>query len=82
MLCKITDQGRQENPHCIDFVCPILLTYSDKMLHSSIKMTPYEATKRSNAIDATSTIYLQASFTRKYPELELGSSVMIYKQKH
>ena len=52
------------------------------MVHSSIKMTPYEATKPSNAIDANTNIELQASFTRKYPELEIGSSVKIYKKRH
>ena len=64
-----------------------MLTYNNNnnnnnnMVHSSIKMTPYEATKPSNAIDVKSNIELQASFTRKYPELEIGSSVKIYKKK-
>ena len=44
-------------------------------------MTPAEATKPSNAIDAKTNIELQARFTRKYPELEIGSSVKIYKKK-
>ena len=56
-------------------------TNNNTRVHSSIKMTPYEATKPSNSIDATSYIELQASFTIKYPELELGSSVKIYKKK-
>ena len=81
MLYKRIDQGGQENPQWIDFVYPIMLTYNNKMVHSSIKMTPYEATKPSNAIDAKSNIELQASFTRKYPELEIVSSVKIYKTK-
>ena len=51
------------------------------MLRSSIKLTPYEATKPSNAIDVTTNIELQASCTRKYPELEIGSNVKIYKKK-
>ena len=58
-----------------------MLTYNNKMIHSSIKMTPYEATKPSNAIDVNSTIELQASFTRAYPELDIGSNVKIYKKK-
>jgi hypothetical protein len=32
-------------------------------------MTPNEATKHGNAIDVKTTIQLQATFTRKYPEL-------------
>jgi uncharacterized membrane protein (UPF0127 family) len=77
MLYKRIDQGKVENPQWVDFVYPIMLTYNNKMVHSSIKMTPHEATKPSNAIDVKSNIELQASFTRKYPELEIGSNVKI-----
>ena len=45
-------------------------------------MTPYEAAKPSNAIDANTNIELQATFSRKYPEVEIGSSVKIYEIKH
>ena len=58
-----------------------MLTYNNKMVHSSKTMTPYEATKPSNAIDVKSHIELQASFTRKYPELEIGSSVKFFFKK-
>ena len=81
MLYKRIDQGGAENPQWIDFVYKIVLTYNNKMVHSSIKMTPAEATKPSNAIDATTNIESQARFTRTYPELEIGSSVKIYKKK-
>ena len=43
--------------------------------------TPYEAAKPSNAIDGKSNIVSQASFTRKYQELEIGSSDKIYIKK-
>jgi hypothetical protein len=75
MLYKIIDQGKIENPQWVDFVYPIMLTYNNKMVHSSIKMTPNEATKPGNAIDVKTNIQLQATFTRKYPELEVGSNV-------
>ena len=52
MLYKRIDEGDPENPQWIDFVYPIMLTYNNKMVHSSINMTPAEATKPSNAIDA------------------------------
>ena len=81
MLYKRIDQGGATNPQWVDFVYQIMLTYNNKMVHSSIKMTPAEATKPSNAIDAKTNIELQAIFTRKYPELEIGSSVKIYKKK-
>ena len=81
MLYERVDQGGAENPQWIDFVYPILLTYNNKMVHSSVEMTPYQATKPSNAIDVNYTIELQASFTRNYPEREIGSSVKMYNKK-
>ena len=51
------------------------------MIHSSITMTPYKATKPSNAIYVKHIIKLQASFTIKFPELDIGSNVRIYKKK-
>ena len=54
MLYKRIDQGGQENPQCIDFVYQIMITYNNNMVISFIKMTPYQATKPSNAIDAKS----------------------------
>ena len=77
MLYKRINQGTQENQQCIDFVFQIMLTYNNKIVHSSIKMTPYEATKPNNAIYVKTHIELQAAFTRKYPELEIVSSVKI-----
>ena len=59
-----------------------MITRNHKMVHSSIQMTPYEATKPSNAIDANYTIELQASFTVKYPELEIGSSLNCITRRH
>ena len=58
-----------------------MLTYHTKRVHSCIKITPYEATKPSNAIEVKTNIELQASFTIKHPELEIGSNVKVYKQK-
>ena len=81
MLFKRIDQGKQDKPQWGDVVYPTMLTYTDKMVHSSIKMTAYEATKPSNAIDVKFNIDVQASFTRTYPELEIGSHVKNYKKK-
>ena len=81
MLYKRIGQGKQEKPQWVDFVYPIMLNYNNKMVRASIKMTPYEATKPSNAIDVNNTTELQASFIRKYPELEIESNVKIPKKK-
>jgi hypothetical protein len=58
-----------------------MLTNNHKKVHASIHMTPKEATKPSNAIDVNYNIQLQATVTRKYPDLEIGSSVKIYTNK-
>ena len=58
-----------------------MLTNNNKMIHSSIKMTPYDATKPCNAIDVNTTVELQSSFTINYPVLEIGSNVKIHKKK-
>jgi hypothetical protein len=58
-----------------------MLTYNNKMVHASITMTPNEATKPSNAIDVNYNIQLQATFTRQYPELGIGSKMKIYRKK-
>ena len=80
-MYKRIDQGGAENPQCINFVYQIMLTCKNKMVHSSIKMTPAEATKPSNAVEATTNLEVQAIFTRKYPELEIGTGVKIYNKK-
>ena len=67
MLYKRIDQGRHESPQWTALIYQIMLTYNHQMVHSSISMTPYEATKPTNAVDATSNIELQATFTRTYP---------------
>ena len=59
-----------------------MLTNINETIHSSIMTTPYEAAKPSNAIDGKSNIESQASFTRKYQELEIGSSDKIYIKNH
>ena len=80
MLYEGIDQGKHESPQWTDFIYQVMLTYNHTMMHSSITMTPYEATKPSNATDVKTYIELQATLTRKYPELDIGSSVKIYKK--
>ena len=81
MLSTRIYNGKVDNPQWVDFVYPIMLTSNNKVVHSSIKVTPYEATKPSNAKSVKHNIELQASFTRKIPELEIGSHVKIYNKK-
>ena len=84
MLYKRVDADEKkgkENIQWIDYNFEILLTYNDKMVHSAIKMTPKEAVKKSNTLKAKVNMTLQATRTRKYPEISQGSKVKIYRKK-
>ena len=71
----------KENIQWIGYNLEILLTYNDKMIHSSIKMTPKQATKQKDNLKAKVNMTLQATKTRKYPEISTGDKVKIYRKK-
>ena len=84
MLYKRVDADEKKgktNIQWIDYNFEILLTYNDKMVHSAIKMTPKEAVKKGNTLKAKVNMTLQATRTRKYPEISQGSKVKIYRKK-
>ena len=65
----------------IDYNLEILLTYSNKMVSSTTKMTPLEARKKKNEFEVKLNISLQAKRNRTYPEIEVGESVKIMRKK-
>ena len=71
----------KENIQWIDYNLEILLTYNDKMIHSSIKMTPKQATRQKDNLKAKVNMTLQATKTRRYPEISTGDKVKIYRKK-
>ena len=73
-------KGKQ-NIQWIDYNFEILLTYNDKMVHSAIKMTPKEAIKQEKNLKAKVNMTIQATRTRKYPEIDKGDRVKIYRKK-
>ena len=73
-------KGKQ-NIQWNDYIFEILLTYNNKMVHSSIKMTPKEAMKETNELKARQNMEQQASRTRKYPPIEIGDRVKIYRKR-
>ena len=73
-------KGKQ-NIQWIDYNFEILLTYNNKMKHSAIKMTPNEAVKRGNDTTTKINMTIQATRTRKYPEISIGNQVKIYRKK-
>ena len=79
MLYKMVEAD--ENIQWIDYNLEILLTYNDKMIHSAIKMTPKQATKQKENLKAKVNMTIQATRTRKYPEISTGDQVKIYRKK-
>ena len=75
------DKKGKENIQWIDYNLEILPTYNDKMVHSATKMTPEQATKQKDNLEAKVDMTLQATKTRRYPEISTGDKVKIYRKK-
>jgi len=58
-----------------------LKKYNEKMVHSTIGMTPKEATKGSSEFDVKTNLEINRISNRKYPELKLDDKVRVYKKK-
>jgi hypothetical protein len=69
------------NKRWIDVLYPSLLTYNRVDKHSTIKMTPYEATKPENELQVKVNLELKRRHSRVYPELHAGDTVRIRKKK-
>jgi hypothetical protein len=54
-----------------------MLTYNNKYEHTATNMTPSEATKEDNAIEAKINMLMKAKRNRKYPDLAIGDRVKI-----
>ena len=59
----------------------IMITYNNKMVHSATDLTPKEARKPENELKVKANIAMNATKTRKYPELEKGDKVKIFRKK-
>ena len=58
-----------------------MITYNNKMVQSATNLTPKEARKSENELKVKANIAMNATKTRKYPELEKGDKVKIFKKK-
>ena len=65
----------------VDVLNPVLITYNYKNKHSSIKMTPKDATKASNHLQVKANLELKRKHTRIYPDVHVGDYVKIYHKK-
>ena len=69
------------NIQWIDYIFEIVITYNNKMVHSATDLTPKEARKPENELKVKANIAMNATKTRKYPELEKGDKVKIFRKK-
>ena len=79
---SLLDKRIEDNPRLWTEVLPeVLKKYNEKMVHSTIGMTPKEATKGSSEFDVKTNLEINRISNRKYPELKLDDKVRVYKKK-
>ena len=73
--------GEDTDKQWTDYVYPITLTYNNKLIHSSTKMSPADARKKENSMTVKLNLELIAKHGRKYQEIKVGDLVKIFKKK-
>jgi hypothetical protein len=81
MLYKRLDNEKDTNVQWTQYIYPILLTYNNKMVHSSTRLTPNDARKPQNELTVYLTMTLKAKHSRKYPDINIGDKVFIYMKR-
>ena len=71
----------KENIQWIGYNIEILITYNNKMEHSSIGITPAEALKKKNNYKVKMKMATEATRIRKYPEINISKKMKIFKKK-
>ena len=64
-----------------DILYPVLLTYNNVQVSSVTHHTPKEAMKDSNKFNVKVNLELHAKKTRKYPNVNVGDNVKVYRKK-
>jgi len=59
----------------------VLLTYNNKLIHSTTKMTPNEAKKPENEFTVKLNLELKRKNNRIYPNVNVGDMVKVYRKK-
>jgi len=80
-LYKRVENSKEDNVQWTDFVFEILLTYNNKLVHSSTGFTPADARKKQNELMVKASLILNSNHTRKYPELNVGDKVKMFRKK-
>ncbi len=74
-------KNTEGDPQWIDYVYQVMLTYNNKLVHSSTKKTPADASKQTHQMDVKANLEIRAMKNRKYPVLAVGDSVKIMRKK-
>ena len=77
----IYQRVEKTNRKWYDVLGPVLLVYNHKMVHSATKLTPNEARKPANELNAKLNLQLNRTKLRKYPNVSVGDSVKLYRNK-
>ena len=80
-LYKRIDHAKDDEKQWVDLVFEILLTYNNKLVHSTTGMTPDDARKKKNELDVWTNTFINSKQNRKYPNLEKGDKVKILRKK-
>lgn len=59
----------------------VLLTYNNKLIHSTTKMTPKDAMKPENQLNVKLNLELKRKNSRIYPNVNIGDMVKVYRKK-
>ena len=78
MLDKRLDNDKDTNVQWTKYIHPILLTYNNKMVHSSTRLTPNDARTPQHELTVYLNMTLKAKHSRKIPEIHIGDKVFIY----
>jgi hypothetical protein len=77
----ITKRQEKEYKPWYEYLFPVLLTYNNKMVHSSTKFTPVEARRPINSIAVKINLERLRKSDRKYEALEIGDTVRYFRKK-
>ena len=75
---SMPDKSIMPGQQWIVLIYPIVLTIHNHLLHSATDMTPKEATRPDNELNAYVKMKLKARHSRRYSHLAVGNKVHIY----
>jgi hypothetical protein len=79
MIYKRTNGS--DNPKWIDYIKKVLEVYNHKMIHSATGFTPDEGRLARNRKTIKQRLIHRANYTRKYPDIVVGSKIKIHVKK-